>query len=81
MLHCFTSFSLFSFFTPQKIHFFHPFFYLLLPTLFYVDRCLSGLKIINDITIHVMAQIFKSGDLSNLIRSFDSISGGFYRTI
>ena len=27
--------------------------------------------------IHVMAQIFKSGDLSNLIRSFDSISGGF----
>ena len=24
-----------------------------------------------------MAQIFKSGDLSNLIRSFDSISGGF----
>ena len=29
------------------------------------------------ICIHVMAQIFKSGDLSNLIRSFDSISGGF----
>ena len=28
-------------------------------------------------SIHVMAQIFKSGDLSNLIRSFDSISGGF----
>ena len=28
-----------------------------------------------------MAQIFKSGDLSNLIRSFDSISEGFYRTI
>ena len=27
--------------------------------------------------IHVMAQIFKSGDLSNLIRSLDSISGGF----
>ena len=29
------------------------------------------------ICIHVMAQIFKAGDLSNLIRSFDSISGGF----
>ena len=28
--------------------------------------------------IHVMAQIFKSGDLSNLIRSFDSISGSFF---
>ena len=28
----------------------------------------------------MMAQIFKSGDLSNLIRSFDSISGVFYRT-
>ena len=28
-------------------------------------------------SIHVMAQIVKSGDLSNLIRSFDSISGGF----
>ena len=25
--------------------------------------------------IHVTAQIFKSGDLSNLIRSFDFISG------
>ena len=30
-----------------------------------------------EIFIHVMAQIFKSGDLSNLIRSFDFISGGF----
>ena len=28
------------------------------------------------IPVHVMAQIFKSGDLSNLM-SFDSISGGF----
>ena len=27
---------------------FHSFFYLLPPTLFYVDRCMSGLKIVND---------------------------------
>ena len=34
-------------------------------------------SVISHKSIHVMAQIFKSGDLSNLIRSFDSISGGF----
>ena len=36
---------------------------------------------IRHLFIRVMAQIFKSGDLSNLIRSFDSISGGFLSTV
>ena len=41
------------------------------------DRLRSNSSDRGDLSIHVMSQIFKSGDLSNLIRSFDSISGGF----
>ena len=41
-----------------------------------IPSCLESAELVST-GIHVMAQIFKSGDLSNLIRSFDSISGGF----
>ena len=46
---CFTIVSLFLFLLKMKCIKFHSFFYLLPPTLFFVYRCLSGLKVANDI--------------------------------
>ena len=65
-----SAFLLFHFHTP-------PFFFISFIIIRHIHTCDKSQRGIREVFIHVMAQIFKSGDLSNLIRSFDSISGVF----